>query len=117
MNKREVGSFNEDRAIRYLTVNGYEIIQKNFYCRMGEIDIIARSEEYLCFIEVKYRSSEAHGSPGEAINPRKIRRITRTAQYYILINNIPENTPCRFDVIMILDEKITLIPNAFDGIL
>lgn len=117
MNKREVGSLNEDKAARFLTAHGYQIIQKNFYCKMGEIDIIASSEGYLCFIEVKYRSSEAHGSPGEAINPRKIRRITRTAQYYMLINNIPENTPCRFDVIMILDDKITLIPNAFDGIL
>lgn len=117
MNKREVGSLNEDRAARFLTAHGYEIIQKNFYCRMGEIDIIARSEGYLCFVEVKYRSSEASGSPGEAITPRKIRRITRTAQYYMLINNIPENTPCRFDVIIILDDKITLIPNAFDGIL
>lgn len=117
MNKREVGSLNEEKAIKYLIAHGYHIIQKNFYCKMGEIDIIANSEGYLCFIEVKYRTSEVNGSPGEAITPTKIRRITRTAQYYMLINNIPEDTPCRFDVIIILHNKITLIENAFDGIL
>ncbi|NLZ83799.1 MAG: YraN family protein [Clostridiales bacterium] len=117
MNKREVGSLFEEKAAKFLISHGYQIIQKNFYCKMGEIDIIAKSEGYLCFIEVKYRSSEVNGTPGEAISPRKIRRITRTAQYYMLINNIPEDTPCRFDVILILDNEITLITNAFDGIL
>ena len=116
MNKREVGTHFEQRAANYLIDNGYEIIDRNFRCRIGEIDLIARSEDYLCFIEVKYRSSTYNGFPSEAINRRKMFRIIRTAEYFMLIKNLPTNTPCRFDVVVILDKEISLIKNAFEGI-
>ncbi len=116
MNKREVGTRFEQRAADYLAENGYKIIGHNFSCRTGEIDLIARSEGYLCFIEVKYRSSTQNGYPAEAVNARKMLRIIRTAQYYMLINNIPPNTPCRFDVVVILEKELSLIKNAFDGL-
>ncbi|NLP34706.1 MAG: YraN family protein [Clostridiales bacterium] len=117
MNKREIGTFYEEKAARYLETNGYQIKAKNFRCRIGEIDLIAIEGGYLCFIEVKYRSNDRTGNPAEAITPTKIRRITRTAEYYMLVNRIMPDTPCRFDAVIILDDEITLIKNAFDGIL
>lgn len=116
MNKRAVGTHYEQRAANYLIDNGYIIIERNYHCRIGEIDLIARAEGYLCFIEVKYRSSTSNGFPSEAINRRKIIKITRTAEYFMLINKLPANTPCRFDVVVILNDEITIIKNAFEGV-
>jgi putative endonuclease len=117
MNKREVGSYYEQKASDFLEANGYQIISRNFRCRLGEIDLIAKEEGYLCFIEVKYRSDDRTGNPAEAITPTKIRRITRTAEYYMLTQGIMPDTPCRFDAVVILEDKITLIKNAFEGII
>jgi putative endonuclease len=116
MNNRAVGTRFEEEAAKYLQKNGYRILQKNFRCRIGEIDLIAQAEGYLCFIEVKYRSGTSKGYPAEAITPNKIRRISRTAQFYMLLHNIPQETPCRFDAVVILDSEFSLIKNAFNGI-
>jgi putative endonuclease len=115
MNKREVGSRFEQRAADFLMEHGYVILEYNFRSKMGEIDLIAKDEDYLCFIEVKFRSNLQKGFPAEAITPQKIKRIIRTAQFYMLLHKIPEDTPCRFDVVDILKDNITLIKNAFYG--
>lgn len=116
MNKRAVGNRYEQEASDYLSKNGYEIISHNFRCRTGEIDLVARNEGYLCFIEVKYRSSTYNGFPAEAVNSRKMKKIILTAEYYMLVNHLPQTTPCRFDVVVILDREFSLIKNAFEGI-
>ncbi len=116
MNKREVGTNFEQKAANFLAEQGYHLLARNFRCRLGEIDLIGRDGEYLCFIEVKYRSSTTKGFPAEAINYNKMRRITRTAQFYMLSHKISQNTPCRFDAVVILDKDISLIKNAFDGV-
>ncbi len=116
MNKREVGTRFEQKAADFLINSGYSILDHNFSCRTGEIDLIAKTEGYLCFIEVKYRSSTYNGFPSEAINKRKILKIIRTSQYYMLVHHIPQDTPCRFDVVVILENEISLIKNAFDGL-
>ncbi len=116
MNKRELGSKYELRAAEFLKQNGYSILEKNYRCRFGEIDLIGRSEGYLCFIEVKYRSDSGYGFPSEAVDLRKIRRICRTALSYISFKKLPADTACRFDIVVILDKKFTLIKNAFEGI-
>lgn len=116
-NKRSVGSKYELLAASYLAEKGYIILEKNFHCRTGEIDIIAKDETYLVFVEVKYRTNTMKGLPGEAVDFRKIKKITRTAEYYMLRNGISVDTPCRFDVVNILDQEITLIQNAFDALL
>lgn len=117
MNKREIGTLYENKAAHFLMSQGYEIIDRNFRCRFGEIDLITRAEDYLCFIEVKFRSNTYKGHPAEAINFRKMKRIVRTAQYYLLTHQFSTDTPCRFDVVVILEDEISLIKNAFDGIL
>lgn len=117
MNNRAVGTQFEQEAADFLLKNGYKIIEKNFRCKIGEIDLIGKSEGYLCFIEVKYRSGISKGYPAEAINPGKIRKITRTAEFYLLLHKLPQDTPCRFDAVLILDRDFTLIKNAFEGIM
>lgn len=114
-NKRSVGAKQEQVAAKYLTEKGYEILECNFHCRSGEIDIIAKEGSYLVFIEVKYRKDTSRGYPEEAVDYGKRRKITRTASFYMLKNHIPAHTPCRFDVVTILGQDITLIQNAFDA--
>lgn len=115
MNKRRLGSEQEAVASTYLESRGYSIIERNFNCRIGEIDIVAKDLQYLVFIEVKYRSSIRNGFPEEAITPRKRNTLVQTAKYYMLTHGIQEDTPCRFDVVSILKEHIHLIKNAFDA--
>ena len=116
-NKRSIGTENEQKAVNYLKQNGYQILATNFFCRAGEIDIIAKDSKYLVFIEVKYRKDTGTGEPLEAVNYRKMRNITRSARYYMHKNYISEDTPCRFDVVSILKDNIQLIKNAFDAVM
>lgn len=112
INKRAVGSQYEKLATAYLMEKGYQILYNNYYCKMGEIDIIARDHEYIVFIEVKYRRTKQFGYPREAVTYQKRKHILRTAQYYLL-TQIGREQACRFDVIEILDGKITHLIAAF----
>jgi putative endonuclease len=115
-NNRLVGQSYEEKAVKFLIENGYRILHKNFRCRLGEIDIIGQDGPYLVFIEVKYRKDRRKGNPAEAVHFYKQRTITKVAQYYFLIQALPYETPCRFDVVMILKDDIQLLKNAFDAI-
>ena len=117
MNNRQVGFNNEHEAVLFLQNSGYKIRETNFYCKAGEIDIIAEDDGYLCFIEVKFRESDANGFPEEAVDMRKARRITRSAIFYMTRHGIPEDYPCRFDVVAILGKDITVIKNAFEAVM
>jgi putative endonuclease len=115
-NKRSIGKEFEQKAVEYLMFQGYKIVMTNFQCRTGEIDIIAKKDNYLIFIEVKYRTNSVNGMPHEAIDLRKMKKISKTARYYMLINNISMETPCRFDVVLFLNQEISLIQDAFQAI-
>lgn len=115
MNKRKIGAEYEKLAADYLMENGYQIIERNFRNRFGEIDIIARDAEYLVFVEVKYRSSQSFGTAAEAVDLRKQRIITKVAWYYLLTHGENEWTPCRFDVLSIEEDTIRLYRNAFEA--
>ena len=113
-NNRKIGAYEENIATKYLFDNGYKILEKNFFTKIGEIDIIAiDKDDFLCFIEVKYRKSKNFGEGLEAVNKKKQRRIYNSARIYMCLNNIKEDRKCRFDVVSILDDKITLVKNAF----
>lgn len=113
INKRTVGSRYEEKAAAFLQHMGFQILEKNYRDRYGEIDIIAREKEYLVFVEVKYRSGLHSGYPEEAVNGRKQARIRHAAQYYLYRKRLGEDVPCRFDVVSIVGEKIRLIRDAF----
>ena len=113
VNKRQIGSEKEQIAKKYLESKGYHIIEQNFYAKGGEIDLIARENGYLVFIEVKYRKDSVAGHPLEAVDYQKQNKLRYTAQYYMYKNRISESTPCRFDVVAILGDEIMLIKDAF----
>ncbi len=113
-NKRELGEEKEKLAADFLCTLGYDILETNYRTRFEEIDIIARDEKTIVFVEVKYRNSNRYGDPLEAINYGKQRRISMGALSYLSQNNIPiESTSIRFDAIGIFKGKITHIKNAF----
>lgn len=113
MNKREVGSRYEESAAACLTKMGYQVLERNYRCRQGEIDLICRQGKHLVFAEVKYRADEKKGSPAEAVDMRKQGRIRRTALVYLCSRGYSEETPCRFDVVSILGNRIEVIQDAF----
>ena len=95
-----VGKYGEDAACKYLKKLGYLIIERNFLCKSGEIDIIAQDENELVFIEVKLRTSYIYGRGLEAIDNRKIKKMKKSALYYIYVNK-KEKAFIRFDAIEI----------------
>ena len=97
----------------YLESCGYEILETNFYSHHGEIDIIAKEQQTLVFVEVKYRRDASRGYPWEAVNWHKQQHMYYTAKYYMLTHGYFSDTQCRFDVISILGEDIQLFKNAF----
>ena len=115
-NNRETGSRYEELTAAFLEKQGYQIVEHNFRCRSGEIDLIGRDGPYLVFIEVKYRSSGKSGDPAEAVDKRKQKRIVNAARYYLYTHGYGENTPCRFDVAAILEQNVRIIKDAFSAI-
>ncbi len=115
MNTKSKGSKGEDIAADYLAQNGCEILQRNYYIRGGEIDIICKDGEAVVFCEVKLRNSDKFGVPSEAVGISKQKRISKAALDYAYKNKtIDENY--RFDIIEIYNGKINHIRNAFEFI-
>lgn len=81
--KKRLGKKGEDLAFNFLKKNGYQILERNFRIRGGEIDIIARDKEVLVFVEVKTRYSHEYGLPSESMTYFKLRSLLKTAQFYI----------------------------------
>lgn len=113
-NKRKLGARIEQEVKNYLLVHGFDILEMNYRCRQGEIDIIAKDQEYYVFIEVKYRKTLEYGTPQEAVGIAKQKRICGAAKYYLYSHNLGEFTPVRFDVAAVMGNKISYITNAFD---
>lgn len=111
-NKRQTGSNYEQLAGAYLQAKGCHVIEYNYYCRFGEIDIIFKDGDYFVFCEVKYRRSTRNGMPAEAVDIRKQKRISKCAMYYLTVHGF-FNSNIRFDVISVLDEKMEWIRDAF----
>ncbi len=119
MNRQEVGKLGEKLAQKFLKKRGYHILETNFRCREGEIDIVARQKDYLVFIEVRTKSNLAFGTPEESITGAKKGRLVASAFAYISIH---QNLPSlwRIDVVAIeVDDKgktkrIELIENAIE---
>jgi putative endonuclease len=114
MNNKQKGDLGENIACRYLLSKGAEILESNYKIKTGEIDIITKLENEIVFVEVKSRSNIKYGYPSEAVNYKKIKKITGTAKYYILQNNL-YHAPIRFDVIEVYlnENKVNHIVNAF----
>lgn len=109
------GAKGEAIAYNHLTNNGYTILETNYKTKFGEIDIIATKGTYTVFIEVKYRTTTAYGTPKEAVNYPKMQKIQRVATAYIQKKAL-HNSYFRFDVIEVTENNgiaINHIENAF----
>ena len=113
MNKRSVGTAYEKKAVSFLEKQGLEILCCNFRNRYGEIDIVAKDGRATVFVEVKYRRDNDKGTPEEAVDFRKQRRICRVADYYRYTHGLGDSTAVRYDVVAVQGEKIEWLQNAF----
>ena len=116
MNYRKQGNDFEKLAADYLKKQGMSIIKTNFYCKMGEVDIIARDGSYLVFVEVKYRKSVSKGDAAEAVGFNKMRKICRCADVWMMLNKCTGDTSVRFDVVAIEAGHLSHYKNAFEYI-
>jgi len=120
-NKRKFGEAIEQEVQLYLQNKGLKLVQKNFLCKAGEIDLIMREKNALAFVEVRFRKSAIFGSGAETVTYRKQRRIIKTAQYFLLKYPSYANFACRFDVVSVQPDDnnqyntIQWIPNAFEA--
>jgi putative endonuclease len=117
MQEKELGKKGEEIALRFLKKKGYKIIERNYVCKLGEMDIIAREKDTLVFAEVKTRTSMAFGPPQLAVNSTKQMQLSKVALYFLKEKRL-EDIKARFDVVAILlrpkGEEIELIKDAFD---
>jgi putative endonuclease len=112
-----LGAYGEDIACDYLIQKGYRVVERNFTCRAGEVDIIAMHKDIVVFVEVKTRSSDKFGLPSEAVSDAKQKKIVKTALYYMQSKRLLDYM-CRFDVIEITagednGHRVNLIQDAF----
>ncbi len=111
-NNRKIGEQYESAVAYYLEQSGYEILEKNYRCKVGEIDLVAKDGIYLVFCEVKFRRSKVRGNPLEAVGKRKQQTLIKCAQWYLAEHKL-QDIPCRFDVVGISEKQIYLLKNAF----
>jgi len=115
--KKALGKKGEELALRFLKKRGYQIIERNYVCKMGEMDIIAREKDILAFIEVKTRTSTTFGPPQLAVNPKKQSQMSKVALHFLKEKRL-EDAKARFDVVAIAlglkGAEIELIKDAFD---
>ncbi len=113
--KKLLGREGEDLAARFLTKQGYRLLERNYRTRSGEIDLIALHDGAVVFVEVKTRTSDAFGAPELAVTSRKQQRMIKAALAYIKYKKLHQ-VPCRFDVVAITtaEQEVELIRNAFE---
>ncbi|WP_172962256.1 YraN family protein [Hydrocarboniclastica marina] len=118
IDRQKLGQDNEALAERYLLKQGMTIQARNYRCKAGEIDLIARHGDTLVFVEVRYRGNSSFASGEESVTRSKQRRLIRAAQHYLLYTRL--DCPCRFDVLAINQtllgrSRVHWIDNAFDA--
>jgi putative endonuclease len=114
---KEIGKRGEKLAVDYLRKNKYLILEQNYCCHLGEVDIIAKKGNTLIFCEVKTKASSKFGEPVEEVDDYKQEKLKRLANYYFAFKT-RQNLQCRFDVISINlttggEAKVNHLKNAF----
>jgi putative endonuclease len=106
------GASAEAAAARLLTASGYQIVERNFRCRFGELDLVARDGDVLVFVEVRSRRDDAHGAAIAMIGPAKQRQVARVARFYLAAMQ-PAFEACRFDIVAITGGEPLVLKDAF----
>ncbi|HAT33415.1 MAG TPA: YraN family protein [Janthinobacterium sp.] len=111
--KQRAGRLGEDRALAHLQARGLSLVERNFRCKGGEIDLIMREREALVFVEVRQRAGASHGGAAASVTPAKRRRLIVAAQAYLL--RLAILPPCRFDVVAIEAGVLSWLRAAIDA--
>jgi len=118
VSKKNIGDKAESFALKYLKKQKLQFVEKNYYCKHGEIDLIMREGESLIFIEVRYRKQTHYGTAASTVNNRKLHKITKSIEDYLSKNNLGYIS-CQIDVIglegNIQNPKITWIRNVMQA--
>lgn len=110
--QQRLGQQGEDRALAYLLQQGLQLLERNFRCKAGELDLIMQHGALLVFIEVRQRASSRYGGAAASITPAKQRRLLRAAQYFLL--RYAALPPCRFDLLAIDGEILSWMQNVLE---
>jgi putative endonuclease len=108
----ELGARNEAGAAAALEAAGYRVVERNFRCKAGELDIIARDGDILVFVEVRSRSDGAYGDAAFAVGPGKRQQVARIARAYLALRD-PDFDQSRFDVVAITGDRVEIFKDAF----
>ena len=108
----EVGRSNEARAVAFLIDRGYAIVERNWRCKVGELDLIARDGDTLAFVEIRSRADASRGTALETVRSAKQRKLAQVAAAYLAAKR-PRARACRFDVVGITGAEIVLVKDAF----
>ncbi len=116
---KDLGAYGERLAESELLKRGYRIIERNYRCKLGEIDIVCKDAGEIVIVEVKTRASRTHGSPQDSITPKKARKLIALGASYLADRKMPD-AQWRIDVVAIMIEpegrpRIDVIPNAVQG--
>jgi putative endonuclease len=115
MSTVETGASAEARACEMLERAGCAVVERNFRCKAGELDIVARDGDTLCFVEVRSRSDREHGHAAETVRRKKQLQVARVAQYYLAMRS-PAFVHARFDVVAFAGDDVLWIRDAFRAV-
>ena len=111
--RQQTGDAGEDAALAYLCGQGLQLVERNFRCRGGEIDLVMREGATVVFVEVRARASSSHGGAAASITPAKQRRLILAAQTWL--QGQPGTPPCRFDVVTLDSGRMQWLRNAIEA--
>ena len=115
-NTLELGKSAETQALHFLESRGLKLIENNYRCKCGEIDIVMRDADMVVFVEVRFRRNNRYGSGAETVGRKKQQKIIASASYYLQRNKKLARQPCRFDVISMSPGNIGSSGNNIDWI-
>ena len=123
LNTNTIGQNAEDLALAFLTNNGMQLVERNYRCKVGELDLIMQHNNQLVFVEVRYRKHTGFGSGAETIDYRKQQKIIKSAEHFLQSHSKYSKLPCRVDVVSITtpsknnqqQPSIDWIPNAIQA--
>jgi len=111
--KQRLGREGEDAALAHLSGHGLQLVERNFLCKGGEIDLIMRDGEQLVFVEVRRRADLRHGGAAASVTPHKQRRMVHAAQLFL--QRYRQTPPCRFDVVAIDAGRLAWLQNVLQA--
>ncbi|MFJ3055132.1 YraN family protein [Herbaspirillum sp. NPDC087042] len=111
--RQHTGDAAEDAALAHLRKQGLQLVERNFRCRGGEIDLVMRDGATVVFVEVRARASDSHGGAAASVTPAKQRRLILAAQTWLQAQ--PDTPPCRFDVVALDGGRMQWLRNAIEA--